>query len=135
MNIGMFTESYIPQVNGVANFIQLLKRGLEEQGHTVHIFAPRISRYRDSEKNIHRFPMFTSFHFVETLLGFELNWQMSLPSLRRYRAILSSLDIIHTHHMFVLGFFSALFGKRRKIPILASFPRAEKPSAASFILI
>ena len=114
----MFTESYIPQVNGVANFIQLLKRGLEQQGHTVHIFAPRISRYRDREKNIHRFPMFTSFDFVETLLGFELNWQMSLPMLRRYSDILSSLDIIHTHHMFVLGFSSAFFGRRRKIPIV-----------------
>jgi 1,2-diacylglycerol 3-alpha-glucosyltransferase len=118
MNIGMFTESYVPQVNGVANFIQLLKRGLEQQGHTVHIFAPRISSYRDSEKNVHRFPLFTSFDFVETLLGFELNWQMSLPMLRRYRDILSSLDIIHTHHMFVLGLSSALFGRKRKIPIV-----------------
>lgn len=114
----MFTESYIPQVNGVANFIQLLKRGLEQQGHTVHIFAPRISRYRDREKNVHRFPVFCSFHFVETLFGFELNWQMSLPMLRRYRDVLSSLDIIHTHHMFVLGISSAFFGKRRKIPIV-----------------
>jgi 1,2-diacylglycerol 3-alpha-glucosyltransferase len=118
MNIGLFTESYLPQVNGVVNFIQLLKRGLEQKGHTVHIFAPRVSGYTDRELNVHRFPMFCSFHLIEKLLGFELNWRVPLPFLRRYRDILSSLDVFHTHHMFVLGMFSASFGRRRKIPII-----------------
>jgi 1,2-diacylglycerol 3-alpha-glucosyltransferase len=118
LNIGLFTESYVPQVNGVANLVRQLKHGLEHRGHTVHVFTPRIRGHRDDEANIHRLPVFASFDFVERLLGLELDWQIPLPTLRRHREVFDSLDIVHTHHMFGIGLAAARLGRRRGIPIL-----------------
>ena len=39
MNIGIFTDTYYPEVNGVANSVYQLKQGLERRGHTVYIFT------------------------------------------------------------------------------------------------
>ncbi len=118
MNIGIVTESYLPHVNGVVNLIQSMKKGLEYRGHTVHIFAPRARGYVDRDKNVHRFPMAASFSFIEKLLGLELDWRIPLPLLRRFVPILATLDIIHAHHMALLGVFTAIYAKRHGIPFL-----------------
>ncbi len=118
MNIGIVTESYLPHVNGVANLIRSMKKGLEYRGHTVHIFAPRARGYVDRDKNVHRFPMAVSFSFIEKLLGLELDWRIPLPLLRRFAPILATLDIIHSHHMALLGMFTAIYAKRHGIPFL-----------------
>ncbi len=39
MNIGIFTDSYFPQVSGVATSIKTLKDDLERKGHQVYIFT------------------------------------------------------------------------------------------------
>ena len=38
MRIGLFTDTYFPQVSGVATSIRTLKTQLEKMGHTVFIF-------------------------------------------------------------------------------------------------
>ena len=38
MRIGIFTDTYFPQVSGVATSIRVLKEDLERQGHKVIIF-------------------------------------------------------------------------------------------------
>ena len=37
MRIGLFTDTYFPQVSGVATSIRTLKTQLEKMGHTVFI--------------------------------------------------------------------------------------------------
>ena len=39
MNIGIFTDTYYPQVSGVATSIKTLREQLEKQGHTAYIFT------------------------------------------------------------------------------------------------
>ena len=39
MNIGIFTETYYPQINGVVTSIRALEKELNKQGHKVYIFA------------------------------------------------------------------------------------------------
>ena len=39
VNIGIFTDSYFPQVSGVATSIKTLKDDLERKGHQVYIFT------------------------------------------------------------------------------------------------
>lgn len=38
MNIGLFTDTYFPQLSGVATSIQTLKNALEKNGHSVFYF-------------------------------------------------------------------------------------------------
>lgn len=39
MNIGLYTDTYFPQISGVATSIKTLKDALERQGHNVFIFT------------------------------------------------------------------------------------------------
>lgn len=39
MNIGLYTDTYFPQISGVATSIKTLKEALEKQGHNVFIFT------------------------------------------------------------------------------------------------
>ena len=39
MRIGLFTDTYYPQVSGVATSIKTLKDQLEKKGHEVYIFT------------------------------------------------------------------------------------------------
>ncbi|MGO3144479.1 MAG: glycosyltransferase family 4 protein, partial [Lactiplantibacillus plantarum] len=39
MNIGIFTDTYYPQVSGVATSIKVLRNQLERAGHQVYIFT------------------------------------------------------------------------------------------------
>ena len=45
LRIGLFTDTYAPQVNGVSISLQLVSEGLQRKGHQVTIFAPRIPGY------------------------------------------------------------------------------------------
>lgn len=56
LRIGFFTDTYAPQVNGVAISLQLLVQGLRAAGHDVTIFAPRFPGYRDAEPMVYRVP-------------------------------------------------------------------------------
>ena len=50
MRIGLFTDTYFPQVSGVATSIRTLKTQLEKMGHTVFIFTTTdrdVDRYED----------------------------------------------------------------------------------------
>ncbi|KIO94617.1 Glycosyltransferase LafA, responsible for the formation of Glc-DAG [Levilactobacillus brevis] len=44
MNIGIFTDTYFPQVSGVATSIKTLRDQLEKQGHQVYFYHNGSSR-------------------------------------------------------------------------------------------
>ena len=39
MNIGLFTDAYLPDINGVVSSVATLKDALEKQGHTVYVIS------------------------------------------------------------------------------------------------
>lgn len=50
MRVGLFTDTYLPQISGVATSIKTLKEELEKQGHEVYIFTTtdkHVKRYED----------------------------------------------------------------------------------------
>ena len=64
MRIGLFTDTYYPQVSGVATSIRTLKTELEKQGHAVFIFTTTdkdVNRYEDWQ--IIRIPSVPFFAF------------------------------------------------------------------------
>ena len=40
MKIGLFSDTFYPEINGVATSILSLHRELTRRGHEVHVFAP-----------------------------------------------------------------------------------------------
>ena len=63
MKIGFFTDSYLPQLDGLATSVEICARALEDLGHEVYVIAPRYPRYNDISPNVYRL---TSIKFVDT---------------------------------------------------------------------
>lgn len=97
MNIGIFTDTYYPEVNGVASSTYELKKGLEKLGHSVYIFTVTNPAASQQEKQVYRitsvpFPMLKERRIGVTLAKI---WEQKIRKLR--------LDIIHTQTEFIMG--------------------------------
>ena len=54
MKIGLFTDGYLPQINGVATSVEELEESLTDRGHDVYIVAPKFPHYKDEDENVFR---------------------------------------------------------------------------------
>ena len=98
MRIGLFTDTYFPQVSGVATSIRTLKTQLEKMGHTVFIFTTTdrdVDRYEDWQ--IVRIPSVPFFAFKDRRVAYR-GFSKALEIAKQYK-----LDIIHTQTEFSLG--------------------------------
>jgi 1,2-diacylglycerol 3-alpha-glucosyltransferase len=109
MNIGIFSDTYAPQVNGVVTVIRTLKAGLEKRGHRVYIFTVqhpnavaeegvfRVASFQFPSEPQHRVGVFIEKQIVDTARSL-------------------NLDIIHTHSEFSLYLASRRVSRKLNIP-------------------
>ncbi|MCM1159532.1 MAG: glycosyltransferase [Bacteroidales bacterium] len=98
MNIGIFTDTYYPEINGVANSTHELKKGLESLGHTVYLFTvsnPAASL--EDESGIFRIASVPFPMLKERRIGVTVSkvWKRKVRRLH--------LDVIHTQTEFIMG--------------------------------
>ncbi|WFR56760.1 glycosyltransferase family 4 protein [Anaerocolumna sp. AGMB13025] len=115
MNIGLFTETYYPEINGVANSVYMLKNELEEIGHTVYVFTTTTPGAPAFEHNVFRVPSLPCVLITERRVG--LFYQPKLASLIKKL----NLDLIHTHTEFSLGIFGRIMAKELKLPMVHTY--------------
>ncbi len=115
MNIGLFTETYYPEINGVANSVYILKKELEALGHTVYVFTTTTPGAPEYEYNVFRVPSLPFILITERRIG-----MFYLPKLAGIIKKLN-LDIIHTHTEFSLGIFGRIMAKELKIPMIHTY--------------
>lgn len=115
MNIGLFTETYYPEINGVANSVFMLKRELEALGHTVYVFTTTTPGSPEYEYNVFRVPSLPFILITERRIG-----MFYLPKLAGIIKKLN-LDIIHTHTEFSLGIFGRIMAKELRIPMIHTY--------------
>ena len=114
MRIGLFTDSYLPQVSGVATSIETLSDELKKMGHHVYIFTttdPHVDPEND-EKNIIRLRSIPLISLAErriVLKGVVAAYQVA----QTYH-----LDIIHTQTEFGVGMLGKLVARQLKIPVI-----------------
>jgi 1,2-diacylglycerol 3-alpha-glucosyltransferase len=113
MKIGLFTDTYYPQINGVATSVLLLKDNLERLGHQVYVFTTTDPKAASKETNVYRVP---SIPFVsERRVGMFYNHRLA----KLIRGM--GLDLIHTHTEFSLGIFGREMAKKLNIPFLHTY--------------
>lgn len=114
MKIGLFTDTYFPQVSGVSTSIKLLKDELIKRGHQVIIFTTTDPQAR-GEEGIVRLPSvpFVSFEDRRVAYG---GFDRCLKIAREYE-----LDIVHTHTEFSLGLAGRFVASRLKIPTVHTY--------------
>lgn len=96
MKIAMFTNTYLPHVNGVAKSIKALEDGCRAHGHDVRVVAPEFEGAETSAKVL-RIPAIRNFN------GSGFCVRLPSPGLIRDFMDAFQPDIIHSHHPFLLG--------------------------------
>lgn len=114
MRIAYFTDTYLPQVNGVTNTLSRLVHYLNQKQIDNLIFAP-------GEESIqHETAVDTSFSFRFFLYP---ECRLSFPNLFRIRNVLDRFkpDLIHCVTPFNLGLCGLKYAKDHQIPFVASY--------------
>lgn len=108
MRVGIFTDTYTPDTNGVVTVVRLMERELRRAGHEVLVFAPAHPGYRDEDPHVFRF---RSVRFI-----LYKGMRLAIPYNRRAFAALKSLDIVHSQDPFSVGLVGFWASLRYGIP-------------------
>ncbi|MDR1440051.1 MAG: glycosyltransferase family 4 protein [Clostridiales bacterium] len=117
MVAGIFTDTFYPEINGVATSVMLLKRELERLGHTVYVVTcsnPALRGGADIE-NTFRLPS-APFIFLPSRRMAVL-YKKSVA--RKIKSL--GLDIIHTNTEFSLGMFGKLMAAALNKPNIHTY--------------
>lgn len=117
MNIGLFTDTYAPQVSGVVSSIQTLRQQLIDHGHRVYIFTstdPNVPK-EVLEPDVYRFPSFPFIGFKDR----RLSYRGVIQAIQLAKKL--ELDIVHTQTEFSLGLMGKLVARQLKIPVVHTF--------------
>lgn len=116
MRIAMFTDSWLPTMDGCVASVIKFRDGLEKRGHKVFIFAP------DDQKGIAKEDDRT-FLFKAREFKQYPDYRMALSLSKRKDELLRQNDvqIIHTHGVAFMGLKAMMSSNVLKLPILLHF--------------
>lgn len=119
LDIGFVSETWLPEVNGVAMTLGRLSGGLQELGHRVNLFRPRQSAHETPSRNGSfaehllpgmRVPMYRELH-------------MGLPATARFIECWTARrpDVLYVATEGPLGWSAVRAAGRLKIPVVSGF--------------
>lgn len=116
MRVGLFTDTYEPDINGVVTSIKTLKNALEELGHTVYVVTNQPSITKTSyEDNILRLPGVE----LKFLYGYVMSSPIHIQAMSFIEEM--DLDIIHVHSEFGVGLFARYVSNSLRIPLISTY--------------
>ena len=114
MRIGLFSDTFPPDLNGVANSTYILFRELKKHGHDVYVVATRPgtgwAKWND-EHDVLRLAGVT----VKRLYGYAVTTPFHINALNEIRAL--DLDVIHVQTEFGVGIFGRIVGEILNVPV------------------
>ncbi len=115
LRIGLFTDTYAPQVNGVSISLQLVSEGLQRRGHQVTIFAPRIPGYKDDQPGVVRLPSLKYLNdppiYVAVLGTPRSTWSLT----RKH------FDVLHAHSPLTVGLLAYFTASTKNLPLIYTY--------------
>ncbi|MBS3821883.1 MAG: glycosyltransferase [Planctomycetes bacterium] len=112
MNIAMFTNTYLPQVGGVAKSLERFRPLMEQRGHEVLIVAPTYEQPHDDTANVYRIPA------VQKLDGSDFSLALPVGFDLGEDVDAFDPDIVHSHHPFLLGNSALRYASPRNVPLI-----------------
>ena len=116
MKVAVFTDTFLPQINGVTNTLVKMIQYFEKHDIDYMIFAPEHDQ-EDSRglKKVERFFSIKFFLYPEC--------RVSLPNFFRVKNTLLNYkpDVIHLMTEFSMGLAGLYYGKKYHIPILSNY--------------
>jgi len=122
MKIAIFSDSFYPQVDGVASVVYESAQGLSKLGHDVYVFTASTGRFfKHREGRKEKAQNFTLFRIPSIPALIYSGYRLALPvgfALNKLRKI--KPDIIHTHTPFSVGWEAVWSAKIFGIPIIST---------------
>lgn len=115
MRIAHFTNTYHPNINGVARSVSTFREGLTRLGHQVFVFAQQApARYKETEPFVFRYRGVNIPQF---------NYSLTVPHSRFVNWLLPSLQlhVIHSNHPILLGEEAANKAEALGLPLVFTF--------------
>jgi 1,2-diacylglycerol 3-alpha-glucosyltransferase len=116
MKIAVFTDTFFPQVNGVANAVRNFDWMLSGRGHQVEVFTEgrRPGTAAMDGADVHRYRAFTFLPYPE--------FEYSVDVIGPVRdAVKFKPDVVHAHTPFVMGYCAWRTARRLKVPLIGTF--------------
>ncbi len=115
LRIAIFTNTFIPDVNGVANAVNTFRQELLRRGHAVYVFAPapKHEGVGGDDPLVFRFPSVQIFD-----LDYQAAFPFSMTAQRALRGV--NFDLVHTHHPLWVGEWGRMFAKSHKLPLITT---------------
>lgn len=115
MKIAFFTDTFYPDINGVARTLSRFTDYLTRENISFKVFAPSSLNNEYVTPHIHRFKSLPFFLYPECRLAFPNPFQM------REELIQFAPDIIHVATPFNMGVWGAHYAKKLNIPLVGSY--------------
>lgn len=116
MRIGLFTDTYTPDINGVVSSIVTLQEGLQELGHEVFVITTHAKLITTKfEDNVLRLPGIE----IKRMYGYVLTTPAHFLAYNHVKSM--NLDVIHVHTEFGVGIFGHIMGSMLKLPIVSTY--------------
>ena len=122
MEIGLFTDSYLPTRDGTAIVVDGLARALVRAGHLVTVLAPRAEpgpTVRTEEDGVTVWRVRS--HAVPLYPQYRSPYAASLFSSVRAACADRTLDVIHLHSPGLVGSEPFIHARRWKVPLVGTF--------------
>ncbi|MCA1063223.1 glycosyltransferase family 1 protein [Rossellomorea sp. AcN35-11] len=115
MRVALFSDTYYPQVNGVARTLKRLTNYYEEKGIQYKVFIPDLQEKKGDYPNVHSF---TSFPF---LFYPECRTAIANPKMIEKQVRDFSPTVIHVTTPLTMGLYGVRCAKKLNIPLVASY--------------
>jgi len=115
MNILMMTNTYLPQVGGVAQSVVRFAEAFRGMGHRVLIAAPTYEEQPDRETDVVR------VHAVQNFNGSDFSVTLPISSALDKALQTFEPDIVHAHHPFLIGSTAVRVARRHHVPLVFTY--------------
>ncbi|MFI3284406.1 MAG: RecX family transcriptional regulator [Erysipelotrichaceae bacterium] len=116
MRIGLFSDTYTPEINGVVSSVCTLQQELEKNGHEVFVVTTRKGLLKSvQEGNVYRLPGIE----IKQLYGYRATSPIHISAIDDIKKM--DLDLIHVHTEFGIGIFARIVSKRLSIPLVSTY--------------
>ncbi len=116
MRVGLFSDCYVPDINGVVSSIVTLKSELEKLGHEVYVVATMPNKpVEEDSTHIMRL----SGVELKNFYGYVITQPIHLIALNQIKEW--NLDVIHVQTEFGVGMFARIVAKTLGIPLVSTY--------------
>ncbi|MFP4105615.1 MAG: glycosyltransferase [Phycisphaerae bacterium] len=112
MNIVMFTNTYLPQLGGVARSVDRFTRELRTAGHHVLVIAPQYDEQVEDDPDVYRIHAIQHFNGSDFSLVLPASFELS-DRVEEFQP-----DLIHSHHPFLLGNTALRMAAMKELPLV-----------------